>query len=174
MEVNTEHNLRRQTEAAKRLISSLNDAGEGDDAALVSDMIAGETGLQEAIETAIAEIDECEVMIEGLKAKERAFEARRKSAEDRADRIRAMIEQAMLSTEQTSFRLTTGTVTLRKLAPSLVVTNEADIPARFWREQERPAPKLDKRALVEALDGKEQIPGAMLDNGGFSLSIRRK
>ena len=173
MEVNAEHNLRRQTEAAKRLIASLNDAGEGEDATLVSDMIAGETGLQEAIEAAIAEIDECEVMIEGLKAKERAFEARRKSAEDRADRIRAMIEQAMLATEQHSIRLPSATLSLRTVNPGIVVLNEADIPSRFWIEQERPAPKLDKKALAEAMKT-EQISGVTRDNGSVSLSVRRK
>lgn len=175
MEVNgSEHKLLRQTEAAKRLISSLAQSGDADDQELVSDMIEGETGLIEAIETALAEIDECEAIIAGLKAKEQAFEARRKQHETRADRIRAMIEQAMLATDQHSLRLTTATLSLRKIAPALVITNEADIPARFWIEQERPAPKLDKKALAEAVKNKEPIPGATLDNGGFGLSVRRK
>ena len=173
MEVNAEHNLLRQTEAAKRLIKSLHDSGDGEDAELVAGMIEGETGLVEAIEAALSEIDECEVIIAGLKAKEQAFEARRKAAEARADRVRAMIEQAMLATDQTTLRLTTATVSLRKISPSLIVANEADIPARFWVEQERPAPKLDKKALAEAMKT-ETIPGAALDNGGFALSIRRK
>jgi len=173
MEVNAEHNLLRQTEAAKRLIKSLHDSGDGEDAELVAGMIEGETGLVESIEAAMSEIDECEVIAAGLKAKEQAFEARRKAAEDRAERIRAMIEQAMIATEQTSLRLTTATVSLRKIGRSLVVTNEADIPARFWTEQERPAPKLDKKALAEALKT-ETILGAALDNGGFALSVRRK
>jgi len=170
----TQHRLLRQTEAAKRLVSSLKEAGEADDAELVADMIEGETSLPEAIEAALSEIDECEVIIAGLKAKEQAFETRRKAAETRADRIRALIEQAMLATDQPTLRLTTATVSLRKIAPALVVTNEADIPARFWVEQERPAPKLDKKALAEAVKNNEPIPGATLDNGGFSLSVRRK
>ena len=170
----TEHHLLRQAEAAKRLIASLKEAGEDDDAALVADMIEGETSLNEAIEAALAEIDECEVIIAGLKAKEQAFETRRKATETRADRIRAMIEQAMLASEQQSLRLTTATVSLRKIAPALVVTNEADIPARFWVEQERPAPKLDKKALAEAVKNNEAIPGATLDNGGYGLSVRRR
>lgn len=174
MTADTEHHLLRQTEAAKRLVSSLKESGETDDAELVSDMIEGETSLNEAIEAALAEIDEAEIIIAGLKAKEQAFEARRKQQEDRANRIRAMIEQAMLATEQQSLRLTTATVTLRKIAPALVITNEADIPTRFWIEQERPAPKLDKKALAEAVKNNEPIPGATLDNGSFGLTVRRK
>lgn len=173
MSQDIEHNIRRQAEAAKRLMKSLFEEGE-DDKELIADTIEGQTGLNEAIEAALSEIDECEVMIAGLKAKETAFEARRRSAENRAERIRAMIEQAMVATDQQSIRLATATLSLARRQPSVVITNEADIPVRFWIEQERPAPKLDKKALAEALKGEEPIPGANLDNGTLSLSVRRR
>lgn len=163
-----------QTEAAKKLLMQLRQDGNGDDAELVADSIEGETNLVEALEAAVAEIDECEIVIVGLKAKEEAFEARRKQTEDRVERIRAVIEQAMMATEQYSMRLTTATISLTKRKAGLVITNEPDIPARFWVEQERPAPKLDKRALAEALAANEAIPGATLDNGSLSLTVRRK
>lgn len=168
-----EHTVRRNTEAAKRLVASLRETGDADDAELVADMIEGETGLSEALESALSEIDEGDILIIGLKAKEQAFETRRRAIEARNDRIRALIEQAMLATDQPTMRLTTATLSLRKIAPALVVTNEADIPARFWIEQERPAPKLDKKALADAVKAGE-IPGATLDNGGVTLSVRRK
>lgn len=164
-----DRNLMRQTEAAKKLIADL----PADDEQLVTDSIEGETGLLEAIDAALAEIDECEILIVGIDEKLKVLEARKKQQKDRADRIRALIERAMLETEQLSLRLPTGTITLRKSGPSLVITNEADIPASFWVEQERPAPKLDKKALAEAVKSKP-IPGASLDNGTFSLSIRRR
>lgn len=167
-----EHRIIRQTEAAKRLLRSMNEDDASDDA-LVCDTIEGETGLFEAIDAALSEIDECEVLVAGLKAKEQAFEARRKTIEARAERIRAMIEQAMLATEQHSIRLPSATLSLRTIKPGLVVLNEADIPSRFWIEQERPAPKLDKKALAEAMKT-EQISGVTLDNGSVSLSVRRK
>lgn len=163
-----------QTEAAKRLLQNLSEQGSDDDAELVADMIEGETNLVEAIDRAIAEIDECEIMIVGLKAKEATFEARRKSVENRAERIRALIEQALVATDQQSMKLPSATLSLTKRAANVVLLNEADIPARFWIEQDRPAPKLDKKALAEALRAKEVIPGAALDNGTVSLSIRRK
>ncbi|MBY5465245.1 siphovirus Gp157 family protein [Rhizobium leguminosarum] len=168
-----EFNLARQAEAAKRLMSNLRSQGVDDDQELVSDTIEGETSLIEAIEAALAEIDECDIHVAGLKAKEAEFAARRRRLEERAERIKATIEQAMIATDQESFRLPTATLTLAKRAASLIVTNEADIPTRFWIEQERPAPKLDKKALRAALD-KEPIPGATLDNGSRSLSVRRK
>lgn len=172
--VPAERAIQIQSEAAKKLIAQLHETHAGDDDALVSDMIEGETSLLEAIEAALSEIDECEVIIAGLKAKETEFEARRKMTENRVDRIRAVIEQAMLTTNQLSMRLTTATITLAKRKPSLIVTSEADIPSSFWIEQERPAPKLDKKSLSEALAAKNEIPGAMLDNGSYGLTIRRK
>ncbi|MDR9781633.1 siphovirus Gp157 family protein [Rhizobium redzepovicii] len=168
-----EFNLGRQAEAAKRLMSNLRFQGIDDDQELVADTIEGETTLIEAIQAALAEIDECEIHIIGLKAKEAEFAERRRRLEERAGRVKATIEQAMITTEQESLRLPTATLTLAKRAPGLIVTNEADIPTRFWIEQERPAPKLDKKALRAALD-EEPIPGATLDNGSRSLSIRRK
>ncbi|AUX76371.1 siphovirus Gp157 family protein [Sinorhizobium fredii] len=168
-------NVVRQTEAAKTLLSSLRNQGVDDDAELVADAIEGETNLVEAIEAAIAELDECDVLVTGLKAKEEEFETRRKMIERRADRVRALIEQAMLATDQTSMKLPTATLSLTKRAPALIVVDEADIPAKYWVEQPRPAPKLDKKALTADLrEANATIPGATLDNGSFSLTVRRK
>lgn len=172
--VNAERTILIQIEAAKNLLSGLKDHGIEDDAELVADTIEGETNLLEAIDAALSEIDECEILIAGLDEKIKVFEARKKAQKDRTERIRALIEQALVTTEQTSLKLPTATLSLTKRAPGLVITNEADIPARFWIEQERPAPKLDKKALSEALKGNEDVPGATLDNGTLSLSVRRR
>ncbi len=169
-----EFSIARQAEAAKRLVASLRLQGADDDVELVADTIEGQTTLLEAVEAALSEIDECEVHIIGLKAKEEEFSKRRSRLEERVDRIRAMIEQAMLASEQTQFRLAGATVSLNRRLPGLIVNSEADIPTRFWIEQERPAPKLDKKALTEELRNGAAIPGANLDNGSYSLSVRRK
>ncbi|GCA53177.1 siphovirus Gp157 [Sinorhizobium sp. KGO-5] len=170
-----EHTMRRQTEAAKALLVDLRNQGADEDAELVADTIEGETNLMEAIEEAIAELDECDVLVTGLKAKETEFEARRKAIEKRAERIRALIEQAMLATEQTSMKTTTATIVLTKRAPALIVIEEADIPTKYWIAPPAPAPKLDKKALTADLrEAKATIPGATLDNGSFSLTVRRK
>jgi hypothetical protein len=173
MAENTERQMHIQVEAAKKLIASLHDMDATDDAELVADAIEGETGLIEALDAALAEIDECEILIAGLDEKIKAFDARKKQQKDRAERIRALIEQALVSTDMQSLRLPSATISLAKRAPGLVVTNEADIPARFWVEQERPAPKLDKKALADALKSGD-VPGASLDNGSFSLTVRRR
>lgn len=173
-QLNTERSMIVQTEAAKKLMASLKEQGLEGDAELIADSLEGETNFLEAIEAALAEIDEREILIIGLDEKIKAFETRKKQQKDAAERIRALIEQAMMATDQTSLKLTTATISLRKVAPAVVITNEADIPARFWIEQERPAPRLDKKALAEALKANETIPGADLDNGSIGLSVRRR
>lgn len=164
-----DRNLQRQTEAAKKLLVDL----PREDDQLVADSIEGETSLFQAIDAAISEIDECEILIAGLDEKIKAFDARKKQMKDKSDRIRALIERAMVETDQMSIRLPSGTISLRKVGPALIVTDEALIPSRFWTAQPRPAPKLDKKALAEAVKS-ETIPGADLDNGSVSLSIRRR
>lgn len=171
---NNERSLMIQTEAAKKLLSSLREQGADDDADLVADSLEGETNLIEALDAALSEIDECEILIVGLDEKIKTFDARRKLVKDRAERIRALIEQAMIVTDQKTLKTVTATLILSERGPQILVTSEADIPTRFWIEQERPAPKLDKKALAEALKANEAVPGASLDNGSISLTVRRR
>ena len=192
---NPEYRLRRETEAARQLLSELFEELDGDHQ-LVTDMVEGETGLLEAIDLALSEMDEAEALVIGLKDKEAQFLKRRRLLEGRIDRLRALIEQAMASTEQTTLRRATATLTLRRLPPQVVVTAEPDIPSEFFVPQPPPPPKLDLKRLRQALldraarldsvmaipdpAAREQallalpsIPGAVLNNGGQSLQVRR-
>jgi hypothetical protein len=188
--------IRRETEATKSLVAGMRATIGDEDMALLLDTIEGETNLLEAIDTALAEIDETEVLISGLKDKEAQFTQRRRAMEERVQRFRSLIEQAMAITEQAKLRRPAATLTLRKLSPDVVVVIEADIPSNFFVPQPPPPPKLDKKALKQALLAHEMkmafaaslaneaertealaainpIPGATLDNGSFSLQIRR-
>lgn len=166
--------LRRETEAAKRLLSLLRDSGNADDAEIVETAIEGETNLLEAVAAVIDQIDEEEIVIAGGKAKIDDIQARVSAKSHRVEMLRAAIEQAMLTAEQDKLNLPTATVFVSKRAPGLLVENEADIPSEFFKTPEPPAPKLDKNALAAALKDGREVPGARLDNGTVSLSIRRK
>jgi hypothetical protein len=191
-----ESTIRRETEAARLLLAGLRETIGEEDMALLADTLEGETNLFEAIDTALAEIDETEVLISGLKQKETQFSTRRKAMEERLKRFRALIEQAMALTEQTRLRRPAATLTLRMLPPDVVVLEESEIPSEFFVPQPPPPPKLDKAALRNALRARHAqieataeikdpdvrqaalapfppIPGATLNNGSFSLQIRR-
>ncbi|MEQ3625944.1 MAG: siphovirus Gp157 family protein [Celeribacter sp.] len=161
-----EPRLRRHAEAARDLIAEIG----SDDETLTQDMVEGETGLLEAIGAALAEIDECEVMKVGLKEKEAAFAARRKRVEARMERIRGLIEQALVIADMKSLRLPSATLTVSQLPSKPLITDEAAIPVEFWK---RPDPVLDRKALKDAFDNGDAIPGVTASNGTTSLKIRR-
>ena len=151
----SEWRIRRETEAAKALLAGMRETIGDEDMALLADTLEGETNLFEAIDTALAEIDESEALILGLKEKEGQFSKRRRAMEERVRRFRSLVEQAMAVAEQQKLRRPTATLTLRKLPPDVVVTSEADIPSEFFVPQPPPPPKLDKKALKQALEARE-------------------
>jgi len=164
----TADRLRRQAEAARGLVQELR-ADDDDD--LRHDMAEGETDLFEAIDAALAELDECDVTAEGCAAKIAQMEARKKRTEARRERVRTLIEQAMLIAGLPSVRRPTATLSVRDVKPKPLVSDEALIPAEFWKQ---PDPVLDKKAIADADKAGRDIPGVTKTNGGTSLQIRRQ
>ena len=158
--------LRREADAAKALIASL---GDYDDE-VIHDMAEGETSIMEAIDAALAEMDECAVIVAGCKAQMAVYDERRAKFDQRQVRIRSLIEQAMLIAELPTAKRAAATVSVKKVPPKPVIADESLIPARFFKQ---PAPVLDRPALNAAIKAGEQIPGIQMDNGGISLQIRR-
>jgi hypothetical protein len=170
----TEYALRRETEAARDLLSTIRSEGGSDDEELVADTIEGETNLLEAIGAALDEIDEAELLILGGKAKIEQIGSRVASEEKRVDRVRAAIERAIVTAEiPTPIKLPTATISISKRKAQPVIDDEALIPSRFFVQPDPPAPKLDKKALAAAL-AEGEVAGAHLDNGSISLTVRRK
>jgi hypothetical protein len=184
-----------EAQTVKALRESIAALNEDDD--LLADTIEGETGFYEVIDRLMDRILEAEVMVEGVDAVVARLTARKQRAETNAKRDRALIEQAMTIAELDTMTRPAATFTLARRAPSLVITEESEIPPRFWKAGE---PKLDKKALTDALrdraaawaaasqrtgDERTQaiaalavthpdIPGATLSNGAPSLTIRIK
>jgi hypothetical protein len=160
--------LRREADAAKALISAIR--ADYDDADLVHDATEGETSLMEAIDAALAEIDECEVIVAGCKAQSEVLMGRAHKFSQRKDRVRALIEQAMLIADLPTAKRPTATVTVKRTPPKPIIADESIIPARFFKS---PPPVLDKVSINAAVKDGETIPGVTFDNGGVSLQIRR-
>lgn len=170
----TEHQLRRQTEAARDLLAGLRSEGHDDDAELLADAVEGETSLLEAIGAALDEIDEAELLILGGKAKVDQIGGRIAAEEKRVERIRTSIERAIVTAElPVPIKLPTATISIAKRAPQPVIDDESAIPSHFYVQPPAPPPKLDKKALAAAL-AESAIPGAHLDNGSISLTVRRR
>jgi hypothetical protein len=158
-----------EAEAARLLLANLKDVLAGDEDATLS-TIEGETGLFEAIDEATARVLEIGAMQDAIGARMDSLKARMARLDAQSERIRTCIAVAMETAELKKLERPEATLSLGKKAATAVITNEADIPAEFWKPSD---PKLDKKALLAALKDKREIPGATLSNGGTTLSIRK-
>lgn len=159
----------KEAEAVQRLKASLGTLAE-DDPELLHDAAEGETSLFEAIDQILAGMDEDEILIAGIKARMDELADRRRRLEKRVGYRRSVIEQAMAVADLPSIQRPGCTVTLSARAPQLVIADEAEIPARFFKSE----PKLDKAAVKAALKDGETVPGASMDNAPPSLTIRKR
>lgn len=192
----TTRDLDREIKAAQMLRDQLSDMA-GDDAELIRDSIEGETSLFEMI-AAMAEADgEDAALIDATAAYIKKLQERKVHIEARVDMRRALMANALEIAELTKFETAAGTVTRKALPPKAVIVEEADIPARFFVQQD---PKLDKAAVLKALKDRKtalseikapvgsaeyvaevdrinaehpDISGAVLSNAGYTIQIRR-
>lgn len=135
------------------------------------DTLEGATDLHECL-LALDEANiEDEILLEGLSAKIAQLDARRSRIKQAIESRRGLILVCMENAELQQVKGPCATISVRKTPPALQITDEAAIPSAYWKAQD---PKLDKKAVKEALDRKEAVPGAALDNGGVSLTIRRR
>ena len=169
-----QYKLDREVRATMELKKSLSDAFEGDPE-LMADTIEGETGLEGAILSVMESIDEDQLLVDGLGVRIPELTDRLARIKKRIETKKTDILQAFVISERnTAIEAPLFTLSKRKTAPSMIVTEEESIPTIYWKPQD---PKLDKKALKSDLKGLkdgESIPGATLDNGGVSLIIRRK
>jgi hypothetical protein len=146
-------------------------AEHADDPALILDTIEGETDFAEACCVVFEETLEDQTLLAGLETTIAALQVRKgrieKSIADRRNIILMAMERGGIQTIKGPLAtLSSGTT-----PATTIVSDEALIPARFWKPSD---PKLDRAALAEALKAGETVPGATLSNGGVNLRIRMK
>lgn len=145
--------------------------GDDCDPTLLLDTIEGETNLAEACAFVLEQTHEDEILIEGLDAKIKELQVRKGRMEKSVETRRNVILMAMDKAGLHTIRSPLGTMTARPTPPKATITDEALIPARFWKPSD---PKLDRAAVAGALKAGEAVPGAVLSNGGLTLSVRIK
>lgn len=196
----TQHpdSLHRSIEAAKSLRLDLARmlAGDEDQQAL-NDTFDGETTLDAEIRAAVLTIEEDEIFISGIKAREAELKSRRSRLEKRVEATRGLIEQAMTVANWPKLEMDIGTVSVGKAPPRIEIDDESQIPTQFWKRED---PTLDKSGLGKVLRERQKatdainqlktveerdaafkkleeempaIPGCHLETSGVSLTIRR-
>jgi hypothetical protein len=160
----------KEAQAASALRESLRQLGADDDG-LVLDSIEGETSLLEAIDKLLLKIAEDAGLAKGATEAAATLAARAQRFEKRAEATRAVIEQALMIAELDKLERPTATLSLVRRPAKVEVTEEADIPAEFWKAGD---PKLDRKAVLAALKDGRAVPGACLSNSAPSLTIRNQ
>lgn len=163
-----QRSLHIQGEAAKVLLANIRDV-ISDDEEMAATAVEGETGLVETISDAVNRILALVGHQEALEIQIKALSDRRSRFEDQEKRIKAAIHVAMGQAEMRKLELPQATLSSRVVPPKAEIVDEAAIPSKFWKAHD---PKLDKKAVLDALKAKEDVPGATLSNGGEALAIR--
>ena len=91
--------------------------------------------------------------------------------EHRADKAKDIVVDVMERAGIKKVSEADFTVSLRATSPSLIVSDEAVIPEEYWKPQ---APKLDRQGLIGAMKAGAIVSGAMLGNGGVTISVRTR
>lgn len=157
-----------EADAARAILANMADL-LGDDADLIASTVEGETNLHEAIKRAVARVVEINGMMDGIASMIANLKDRGDRLEAQRDRLRSLIGVAMESGQIKRLETGLATISLRAVPPKVEIVNEAEIPTRFWKPQD---PKLDRKAVLDALKAKETIPGATLSNGGVTVTIK--
>lgn len=169
--MNEHHKLKQETEAAKVLTANLRDiVADHEDDELLRDMVEGETSLHEAIEKAALQVMDDRAREDSLSIMIGDMQKRKARYAQRQQLMRSAILSAMEAghiTDKMEFPF--ATISTSKKARALEIVDEAEIPADYFKPQD---PKLDKKAVADALKEGATIPGATLDNGGINLVIR--
>jgi hypothetical protein len=135
-------------------------------AEVIKDTLEGLEGEFDSKALAVAKfILSLDAHAEAVRDAAHAMETRAIRMEKRAGSIKSYLQfwlQAMRKRKIESAELT---VRLQANPPTVVITDEAAIPERFWVQPEPPPKRIDKKALKAALDAGERIDGAYIDKG---------
>ena len=135
------------------------------------DTLAGASNLEEHLAELIRRQLEDGVLLDALKCRLQDMQLRCARLENRIDKIRDLVCSVMSRAHLTKIVQPDFTVSLRAAGPKLVVVNEAEIPSEYWVPQ---SPRLDRQRLLSDLKATQPVPGAILEAGGSTISIRTK
>lgn len=164
------YNVLRQAEAARMVLAQYADI-LGEDAQAKTDMIEGETSLVEAVTAALARIAEIDALEVGLKQILQNAKSRLDRLQAQRDLLRTSIGTALEVAEEGKLETPLATVSVKKIPAKVEIIDETLIPDRFWTRQD---PTLNRKAIGDALKAKEEVPGAVMGNGGSTIQIVTK
>ena len=161
--------MRTSVELLKIQISLLLDQHPelNEDADLRADMLEGSTDLNEIVEKLLLQEREAADMVEAIKLRMDKIAERRNKYKNRQQSIRFIILSILQRAGVRKLVFPEATVAITNKGRSVVVHEPDMVPDHLCKISREPMKTLIKEALVAGDD----IPGAMLDNGGETLRI---
>lgn len=156
----------RVTLEIERLLAEYPELAE--DEALRADMIEGSTDAFAVLSLIVATMREASAMVAAIKIQADALWSRAERFERREKAMRALAQRIMEAANIRKAELPEATLSIRAVAPSLVITDESALPDWAWRVKREP----DKAVIKERMKAGDFVPGAEMSNGGSTLSVR--
>lgn len=144
--------------------------GLSDDDQALADTLEGESGFQELCIAALREAKAREAMTKGLAGLIEDLQTRKGRLEHSAERIRALVADAMVEAGERKFVADDMTISVRYGKSKPVVTDGDRLPGRFKMVTTIIKPNMD--AIREAVAHGDVPDGVEISNGGPVLTVR--
>jgi Siphovirus Gp157 len=143
----------------------------GDDEEAWLSALESETEFKELITTIVRRLEDYKALTIGTKDRLEELEARKRRFENRVDGLRDLIFKLMESAELPKLELPEATLSIRNVPPSVVITDEENLPDIACKFIRKPDLKKIKELLT---DDTGYVAGATMSNGSRTISIRIK
>lgn len=139
------------------------------DEQLLLDTIEGETNMHELLLEIENQVAEHETMAEAISLRIEQMQKRKSRSLKTANTLRVIILSAMDKAGIKTIKGDTATLTIKAKKRGLIIEDESAIPSDYFKMK----PTLEKAKILKDLNDGVEVKGALLDNGGISLQIRR-
>ena len=150
------------------------------------DTLEGQTEVKEVAAKLIERAIECKTMTAALKLRAADIASRKKRLDDQEESLRGAVIILLQEAGLKKLELPEATLSVRDLAPRLIVTDESKLPTACFETVQKlvmdkvktalEAFEADKanRAMTDPAVLAETFPGIEWSNGGASLTVRTK
>lgn len=155
----------------ERIASSIREMmGEDFDTDTFLDTLDGETDVLDIIDWLLRKRSETVSVVAAIKAEEGALRARRKRYETRETSVKKSLQAILRAMDMVKIERPLATVSRRSGHTNVVIRDARDVPTQLCRITRTP----DKAVILKILKAGEAVPGAELETGDETISIRVK
>lgn len=140
---------------------------EDEEAWLLS--LESETDISALLTSIVRRIEDSKALVVGTKDRFEELKARKDRFEHRVETLRNLAFKIMSAADLSKVELPEATLSVRNTPPSVVITDEDNLPDIACKFERKP----DKAKIKELLATGE-VAGAAMSNGGQTISIRIK